>query len=87
MSCDCMRDSPLKLIYACSGATNTGFLESAKAADESIVIDGCPIVWGKQIFKITDFGVEKGKTKIDDEIVEDVQRRMASTLLGLKEMV
>ena len=79
------------------GADHSGFIESAKAADENIVIDGCPIACGKRIFKnkgisfthfkTTDFGVEKGKTKIDDEIVEDVQRRMASTLLGLKEMV
>jgi len=122
-----MSDAPLKLIYACSGVANTGFLadrtarglmqiglgkmtclaavgaghsgfvESAKAADENIVIDGCPISCGKQIFeqksipfthlKTTDFGVEKGKTAIDDELVMDVQRRMASTLLGLKETV
>ncbi len=127
MSCDCMSDAPVKLIYACSGVANTGFLadraarglmqiglgkmtclaavgaghsgfvESAKAADENIVIDGCPISCGKRIFeqkdipfthlKTTDFGVEKGKTVIDDELVTDVQRKMASTLLGLKESV
>jgi uncharacterized metal-binding protein len=127
MSCDCMSNAPVKLIYACSGVANTGFLadrtarglmqiglgkmtclaamgadhsgfvESAKAADENIVIDGCPIACGKRIFenkgipfthlKTTDFGVEKGKTKIDDELVRDVQRQMASKLLGLKETV
>jgi len=127
MSCDCMSDVPLKLIYACSGAANTGlladrvarglmqiglgkmtclaamgadhsgFIESAKAADENIVIDGCPIACGQRIFnnkgisfshfKTTDFGVEKGKTKINEELVQDVQRQMASTLLGLQETV
>jgi len=72
---------------AAMGADHSGFIESAKAADENIVIDECPIACGKRIFKTTDFGVEKGKTKIDDELVTDVQRRMATTLLGLKEMV
>ncbi|MDZ7794690.1 MAG: putative zinc-binding protein [Spirochaetia bacterium] len=82
---------------AAMGADHSGFVESAKAADENIVIDGCPIACGKRIFeskgipfthlKTTDFGVEKGKTKIDDELVRDVQRRMASKLLGLKETV
>ena len=79
---------------AAVGAGHSGFVESAKAADENIVIDGCPISCGKQIFeerslpfthlKTTDFGVEKGKTKIDNEIVSNVQRKMASTLLGLE---
>ena len=125
MSCSCMSDAPVKLIYACSGVANTGLLadqvarglnkigigkmtclaamgadhsgiiESAKASDENIVIDGCPIACGKRIFeskqipfthfKTTDFGVEKGKTKINDEIVKDVQLRMATSLLGLRE--
>jgi len=80
---------------AAVGAGHSGFVESAKAADENIVIDGCPISCGKQIFeesgisfthlKTTDFGVEKGKTKIDNELVTNVQRRMASTLLGIEE--
>ncbi|MFW5712305.1 MAG: putative zinc-binding protein [Spirochaetota bacterium] len=127
MSCSCMSDAPVKLIYACSGVANTGlladrvarglmqiglgkmtclaamgadhsgFVESAKAADGNIIIDGCPIACGKRIFerkgipfthlKTTDFGVEKGKSKIDDELVRDVQRQMATTLLGLKETV
>ncbi|MCF7929665.1 MAG: putative zinc-binding protein [Spirochaetales bacterium] len=125
MSCDCMSDAPVKLIYACSGVANTGFLadrvarglmqiglgkmtclaamgadhsgfvESAKAADENIVIDGCPVSCGKRIFeqknisfthlKTTDFGVEKGKTKIDEELVKNVQRYIAERLLGLEE--
>lgn len=127
MSCDCMSDAPVKLIYACSGVANTGFLadrtarglmqiglgkmtclaamgaghsgfvESAKAADENIVIDGCPISCGKRIFeqkgipfthlKTTDFGVEKGKTQITDELVTDVQRQIAGKLLGIQETV
>ncbi|HDQ14186.1 MAG TPA: hypothetical protein ENN41_05170 [Sediminispirochaeta sp.] len=125
MACDCMSDAPVKLIYACSGVSNTGlladrvarglmriglgkmtclaamgaahsgFVESAKAADENIVIDGCQIACGKRIFeqkgvsfihlKTSDFGVEKGKTEVDDDLVTDVQRQMASRLLGLEE--
>jgi uncharacterized metal-binding protein len=70
------------LIYACSGAANTGYL-----ADSNIVIDGCPVSCGKQIFerlnlpfihyKTTDFGVEKGKTKITGEIIYDVSDKIA----------
>ena len=80
---------------AAVGAGNSGFVESEKAADENIIIDGCSVSCGKRIFeeknipfthlKTTDFGVEKGKTAIDDKLVTDVQQRMASTLLGLKE--
>jgi uncharacterized metal-binding protein len=97
------------LVYACSGAANTGyladqvarllakqgtgemtclvsmganqpkFLQAARDAQRNIVIDGCPIACGKKIFEslgipcehhaTTDFGVEKRKTPITDELI------------------
>ncbi len=118
--CCCGSDKPVRLIYACSGAANTGYLadgaarrlmrdgkgkmtclaavgaelsgfvESAKAADCNIVIDGCPVSCGKQIFerlalpfshyKTTDYGIEKGKTKITDDIVADVAGKISGAV-------
>ena len=107
--CCCSSDTPVKLLYACSGAANTGYLadntarrlaklgigrmtclaaiggglsgfvESAKAAGENFVIDGCPVGCGKKIFEnldipfnhfvMTDFGVEKGETEITPDLI------------------
>lgn len=115
--CCCGSNTPTRLIYACSGAANTGyladraarklmgdgtgkmtclaavgaessgFIESAKAADCNIVIDGCPVSCGKQLFerlglpfthyKTTDFGVEKKKMEITEEIIDDVADKIA----------
>ncbi len=71
---------------AAIGADLSGFIESAKCAQENIVIDGCPVGCGEKIFKkmglnythfvTTDFGVEKGKTEITDEIVENTSDKI-----------
>ncbi|MBN2353341.1 MAG: putative zinc-binding protein [Spirochaetales bacterium] len=108
-ACSC-GSGAVNLLYACSGAANTGlladrtarglvsegagkmtclaalgaglsgFIESAKAADRNIVIDGCPVACGEKVFEklglpfdhfmTTDFGVEKGKTAITEEVVK-----------------
>lgn len=107
--CCCGSNAPVKLLYACSEAANTGyladnaarrlagfgvgrmtclavmggslseFMESAKAAGEKFVIDGCSVACGKQIFEnlgmpfrhfvLTDYGVQKGKTEITPELI------------------
>lgn len=111
-SCSCSCGGNTNLIYACSGAANTGyladavarsltkdcvgkmtclsaigaelggFIESAKAADRNIIIDGCSVSCGKKIFEkmalpyeqylITEEGIEKGKTEITTEVIERV---------------
>jgi len=116
MACSCGGETTTKLIYACAGAANTGYLadqvarkmnregsgdmtclagvgadlsgfvESARAADKNIVIDGCPVACGKKIFEAkglpfvhlvaTDFGVEKKKTEITAEVVDRVTAEM-----------
>ncbi|PKL15042.1 MAG: hypothetical protein CVV50_01400 [Spirochaetae bacterium HGW-Spirochaetae-6] len=77
---------------AAVGADLSGFIESAKAADSNIILDGCPVSCGKKIFEragisdfkqylMTDFGVEKGVTKITDEVVERVAQAIKSKIL------
>lgn len=117
MPCNCGDIVESRLVYACSGAANTGlladqvmralnrdgvadstclaamgadlsgFLESARSATMNIVIDGCKVACGKRIFEkngipyqhfiMTDFGVEKGKTKITGELIESIAAGIA----------
>jgi uncharacterized metal-binding protein len=107
--CCCNSGAPVKLLYACSGAANTGYLAdqvarrlgrlgigkmtclaalgaglsgfvaSAGAAGENLVIDGCPVACGRRMFQkleipfrhfvMTDYGVEKGRTGITPELI------------------
>jgi len=67
---------------AAVSADLSGFIESAKSADKNVVIDGCPVACGKKIFEskglpfmhfvTTDFGVEKKKTVITQEVIDRV---------------
>ncbi len=117
MPCNCGDTGETNLVYACSGAANTGlladqvmrtlnregvanstclaamgadlsgFLESARNATRNIVIDGCKVACGKRILEkngipfqhyvMTDFGVEKGKTKITGDLIESVAKEIA----------
>lgn len=75
---------------AALGAEVSGYVESARNADRNIVIDGCPVACGAKIYAklglayeeylMTDFGVEKGKTEITDDLVAGVASRVAATL-------
>lgn len=72
---------------AAVGADLSGFIESAKCADKNIVIDGCRVACGKQIFQnknlpfehyvLTDFGVEKGKTVITPELIAETTNKLS----------
>jgi uncharacterized metal-binding protein len=115
--CCCGSGEKVHLLYACSGAANTGFLAdgvsrrlaklgigrmtclaamgaelsgfvaSAQAAGANLVIDGCPVGCGKQIFEhlgvpfqhfvTTNYSVEKGKTEITPEIIEQTSFAVA----------
>jgi len=108
------------LLYACSGAANTGyladqvarllarqgagdmtclvsmganqpkFLQAARDAHKNIVIDGCSIACGKKIFETlgipfehfvtTDFGVEKKKTPITEDLIASVAAAIRNRL-------
>ena len=64
------------------GAHIPGMIESTKAANKLIAIDGCPVACSKKTlehagfkvmtFNLKDMGFEKGKTKVDDESIDKV---------------
>lgn len=72
------------------GANLSGFIESAKCAEKNIVIDGCPVACGKHIFDnlklpyehfiLTEYGVEKGKTVITEEIINKISAEIAEKI-------
>lgn len=118
--CCCSENDRVRLIYACSGAANTGFLadqvarnlagsdgakmtclaamgarlsgflESAKSASANIMLDGCSVSCGKKVFAdlgigfdhyvITDYGVEKGKSKITESVIGEVTEKLRDAL-------
>lgn len=72
------------------GADISGFIQSAKAG-VNIVIDGCPINCGKKMLEklgveiksstLTKLmGLEKGKTKVTDELVESTVNKIKKEL-------
>jgi uncharacterized metal-binding protein len=71
---------------AAVGADLSGFIQSAREATRNIVIDGCPVACGKKIFEgkklpyvhfvMTEFGVEKGKTPITGDLIEEVAAKV-----------
>ena len=75
---------------AAVGADLTGFTASAKAADKNIVIDGCPIACGEKIMEkrgieyvhilLSEYGVEKGKTEITDELINSLAEKIDSEI-------
>lgn len=115
MECNCSA-STNRLVFACSGAANTGYLadqvarrlnlqgdakmfclsaigaelvghlKSARGSQLNIVIDGCPTACGRKIFErlglphtsfiLTELGVEKGKTLIDESVIADTTQRI-----------
>ena len=120
MSCGCS-SSKNRLVYACSGAANTGYLadqvarrlslqgqakmtclagvgaaldgylKAAVHSEVNLVLDGCPTACGRKIFErnnlpctsviLTDFGVEKGVTLIDECVIGNVADAVISAHL------
>ncbi|CQR72339.1 DGC domain protein [Sporomusa ovata DSM 2662] len=62
------------------------FIEAAQKMDELIVIDGCPTVCARKVMEnagisakyylLTEMGLEKGKTTITPELIEDICQRI-----------
>jgi uncharacterized metal-binding protein len=75
---------------AALGAELSGYVESARSADRNIVLDGCPVACGAQIYArlglrheeylLTNYGVEKGKTEITDELVAGIAERVKTDI-------
>ncbi|MCX5706114.1 MAG: putative zinc-binding protein [Candidatus Omnitrophica bacterium] len=72
------------------GAHIPGMIESTKAANKIIAIDGCPVSCSKKTlehagfkvlaFNLKDIGFEKGKAKVNEESIE----KAASIIAGGK---
>ncbi len=75
---------------AAMGANLSGFVESARSAYRNLVIDGCPVSCGLKIFEklglpyehqiMTNHRVEKGKTTITEELIQQVKETVKSDL-------
>jgi uncharacterized metal-binding protein len=69
------------------GAHIPGMIESTKAANKLIAIDGCPVSCSKKTlehagfkvmaFNLKDMGFEKGKTKVNEENIEKAASKIA----------
>ncbi|HNX82336.1 MAG TPA: putative zinc-binding protein [Candidatus Omnitrophota bacterium] len=69
------------------GAHIPGMIESTKAANKLIAIDGCPVACSKKTlehagfkvlaFNLKDMGFEKGKTKVDEDTIEKVASKIS----------
>ncbi|MFC1692431.1 putative zinc-binding protein [Candidatus Latescibacterota bacterium] len=72
------------------GAQLSGFVESAKAARVNITIDGCPVACSSKTienlglepksFVLTDMGLVKGKTPVDDHVIQELSEAIKKTL-------
>lgn len=69
------------------GGNVSGIVESTKSADKIVVIDGCAVDCAKKTLeqrgftsfvhvRITDLGVEKGKTKVTPELIASLTDRI-----------
>ncbi|MDP8216729.1 MAG: putative zinc-binding protein [Candidatus Kaelpia imicola] len=68
------------------GAHVDGMIESAKSADKIISIDGCPAMCARRLLEhagfvpepyvLKQFGFEKGKSEINDNVISDVTSRI-----------
>ena len=68
------------------GAHLSGFVESAKGAEENITIDGCPSACARKnlehigvkpkSYVLTEMGLEKGKTGVNTRIVNEISGRI-----------
>ena len=74
------------------GADIESFMQSAKRAGKNIVIDGCAVKCGKTImdkhgipcdsYVITEFGYEKNRSGVSDDIVKEAFMRVNPVVEG-----
>lgn len=69
------------------GAHIPGMIESAKAANKIIAIDGCQVLCSKKIlehagfnplsYNLKDLGFEKGKTQVNEKNIEEAANKIS----------
>ena len=77
MSCCCGSEKNVKLLYACSGAANTGALADQvwrKLKGSGVGSGTCLAAVG------ADYGVEKGKTEITQDIIDRVSHEIQNRI-------
>jgi len=72
------------------GAELSGYVQSAKGADENITIDGCKTACAKKTLErigvqptsyiLTEFGLVKGKTPVTEKIIAEMSGKIKSTI-------
>ena len=72
------------------GAGLSGFVRSAQAARMNITIDGCPTACSRKVlenlgiepqsFVLTDMGLVKGKTPVEDNVIEKISEVIKKSL-------
>lgn len=77
---------------AAVGAGLSGFIESAKAADKCITIDGCSVACAKKSlesigvspksFVLTEMGYEKGNTAVNENTVSEAVSKIKNNICG-----
>lgn len=70
------------------GAGLSGYVQSAKGADENITIDGCPVACAKKTLEkigvtprsyiLTDLGLVKGETPVTEDIITRMCEKIKS---------
>jgi len=70
------------------GAHLSDFVETAKAADLNITIDGCPVACARKSLEhigvtpksyvLTEMGLVKGKTQVTEEVIDDMFEKIAN---------
>lgn len=70
------------------GASIQTFIDAARSVEEVITIDGCGMICAKKIIEnigttpkayiLTEMGLEKGKTEISEELIDDLYSKIIS---------
>lgn len=66
------------------------FIDTAKKAEQVIVIDGCPLLCAKKVLEhvdiapisyvLTQMGLEKGKTEVNSQVIDDISEKIKADL-------
>jgi uncharacterized metal-binding protein len=83
------------LCLAAIGGDISGFVQSAKGANENITIDGCPTACARKCLErigvsptssyilTKDFGLTKGETGVDAALVSDICEKIQKATAGM----
>ena len=71
------------------GAGLSGYVQSAKGADQNVTIDGCPVAYAKRTLEktgviptsyiLTDLGLVKGESPVTEKIVNEMCEKIKSS--------